>query len=57
MDVAAPQGEGVLSEFWNLALLTTLYAMQGVPLGLTMGALCAPTPAVILPFPLHDARA
>ena len=33
------QGDGVLSEFWNLVLLTTLYAMQGVPLGLTMGSM------------------
>jgi hypothetical protein len=33
------QGDSVLSEFWNLVLLTTLYAMQGVPLGLTMGSM------------------
>ncbi len=36
---APAQADGVLSEFWNLVLLTTLYAMQGVPLGLTMGAM------------------
>lgn len=34
------QGDGELAEFWNLALLTALYAMQGVPLGLTMGSMC-----------------
>ena len=33
------QGDSVLTEFWNLVLLTTLYAMQGVPLGLTMGSM------------------
>lgn len=37
--VQGVSGGSVLSEFWNLALLTTLYAMQGVPLGLTMGAM------------------
>lgn len=30
---------GILGELWSLVLLTTLYAMQGVPLGLTMGAM------------------
>lgn len=31
--------DGVLAELWSLVLLTTLYAMQGVPLGLTMGSM------------------
>ena len=26
-------------EWWNMLLLVTLYAMQGVPLGLTMGSM------------------
>ena len=28
------------AEFWNMLLLVTLYMIQGVPLGLTMGAMC-----------------
>lgn len=34
-----PNEDGILAELWSLVLLTTLYAMQGVPLGLTMGAM------------------
>ena len=35
------QVTGVLSEFWNLVLLVLLYGMQGVPLGLCLGSMCA----------------
>lgn len=35
------QATGVLSEFWNLVLLVLLYGMQGVPLGLCLGSMCA----------------
>jgi hypothetical protein len=35
------QERGVMSEFWNLVLLVLLYGMQGVPLGLCLGAMCA----------------
>ena len=31
-------------EWVNMALLVVLYAMQGVPLGLTLGSMCAPLP-------------
>ena len=30
-----------MAEFWNLVLLVLLYGMQGVPLGLCLGAMCA----------------
>ncbi|KAK9827835.1 hypothetical protein WJX74_004620 [Apatococcus lobatus] len=37
---AAPsQGTLLKSEGWNMILLSTLYLMQGVPLGLTMGSM------------------
>jgi hypothetical protein len=35
----APEGAVTRLEWANLALLVLLYAMQGIPLGLTMGAL------------------
>ena len=39
----AVQEAGVMAEFWNLVLLVVLYGMQGVPLGLCLGAMCGPT--------------
>ena len=32
-----------MSEFSNLVLLVLLYGMQGVPLGLCLGAMCVPS--------------
>ncbi len=34
------QEKGVMAEFQNLVLLVLLYGMQGVPLGLCLGAMC-----------------
>ena len=31
-------------EWVNMGLLVVLYAMQGVPLGLTLGSMCVATP-------------
>ena len=31
-----------MAELWNLVLLVLLYGMQGVPLGLCLGAMCVP---------------
>ena len=34
---------GLRDELGSVVILVVLYMMQGVPLGLTMGAMCVPT--------------
>ncbi len=34
-----PSASVLRKEFWNMLLLVVLYMIQGVPLGLTMGAM------------------
>ena len=34
--------QGLWDELGSVVILVVLYMMQGVPLGLTMGAMCAP---------------
>ena len=36
--------QGLRDELGSVMILVVLYMMQGVPLGLTMGAMCAPCP-------------
>ena len=36
---------GLRDELGSVVILVVLYMMQGVPLGLTMGAMCVPTQA------------
>ena len=37
-----PSASVLRKEFWNMLLLVVLYMIQGVPLGLTMGAMYIP---------------
>lgn len=54
-EVGRVVAQGLRDELGSVVILVVLYMMQGVPLGLTMGAMCAPCPGRPVLFSINDA--